>query len=534
VKGQAKSPKQTTQRRRDGKSSKAVLPTPPSRRRFLRELFGIDPRSLAVFRIAIGVLLLVDLGIRALDLNAMYTDAGMFSRMEICRRYTTPWNWSFHFGGGSVAYQLGLFVISTALAVALVLGFNSRLATIGSWVMLISLQHRVPPIISGADILLRMLLFWGMFLPLGRVWSIDAWSAATRGASATEDRGRRIASVASAAILLQVAQMYLFTAIFKSNPSWWSGEAIRGALAHDFYATAAGEFLLQFPPSGVVALSRATLLLEWAAPFLLFFPWQTARLRLVAVAALAVLHVTIAICLKIDLFSAVALVGLLPFLPPQFWNARFWRHFPRVFQAKEVAGEANPHDAPSKPFHGVFSASQAVCFVLLLHVTLVNISGLPSRPMARLGLEEWRALTTGCGLGQKWNMFEETPAKSGWYVARAKLVDGSEVDLLRDGAPVSWSKPRFPARIFPTFRWRKIFREMAFEDEFGYQVFRLPVAHYLCRAWNSRNNPEKQIAEFALVYCMQDQNASPAAGPGSMRTTVRERFVVLDGETLEN
>ena len=97
-----------------------------------------------------GVLLLADLAVRATDLNAMYTDAGMFSRAEICRLATSIWNWSFHFGGGSAGYQGMLFGIAAVLAIALLIGFETRIATIGSWLMLVSIHHRVPPILSGA------------------------------------------------------------------------------------------------------------------------------------------------------------------------------------------------------------------------------------------------------------------------------------------------------------------------------------------------------------------------------------------------
>src|SRR6266850_3570838 len=103
-------------------------PVRTSRRTTLRDLFGIDPRSLALFRMAMGALLLADLAIRATDLNAMYTDDGMFSRAEICRRATTVWNWSFHFGSGSWGYQAMLFGIAAALALAVLVGFETRLA----------------------------------------------------------------------------------------------------------------------------------------------------------------------------------------------------------------------------------------------------------------------------------------------------------------------------------------------------------------------------------------------------------------------
>src|SRR5262249_32796784 len=138
----------------------------------LQNLFAIDLRSLALFRVLLALLLLADLAIRATDLNAMYTDDGMFPRAEISQRITTVWNWSFHFASGASWYQAILFGISGVLALALAAGFATRIATIGSWLMLVSIHHRVPAVLSGAEILLRMLLFWAMFLPLGATWSV--------------------------------------------------------------------------------------------------------------------------------------------------------------------------------------------------------------------------------------------------------------------------------------------------------------------------------------------------------------------------
>ena len=267
----------------------------------LGNLLGIDPRSLAVFRMAVGALLLADLAIRATDLSGMYTDDGMFSRMEICRRVSTIWNWSFHFGSGSWGYQAALFGVAAILALALLVGFETRLAAIGSWLMLISLHHRAPPILSGADVLLRMLLFWAMFLPLERVWSLDRWLDGRRGRADLRGGERHVLSVASAAILLQMALMYLFSAIFKSNAVWWRGEAIAGIMAHDFYASPLGDHLLRFPRL-LTAMTWGTLGLEWLAPVLLFSPRWTAGLRLGVVAGLAALHVGIGIFLEVDLF----------------------------------------------------------------------------------------------------------------------------------------------------------------------------------------------------------------------------------------
>jgi hypothetical protein len=470
-----------------------------------------------------GALLLADLAIRATDLNVMYTDDGMFSRMEICRRVLSIWNWSFHFGSGAWGYQAILFGIAAGLALALLVGFETRMAAIGSWLMLVSLQHRVPPILSGADILLRMLLFWAMFLPLERVWSLDRWLCQRRGAAIIKGDEGPVLSVASAAILLQMAMMYLFSAIFKSNSGWWRGEVVAGALAHGFYAKPLGAYFLQFPRL-LAGLTWGTLVLEWMGPLLLFSPKYTPGLRLGAVAALAAMHVGIGLCLEVDLFSPVSLAGLMLFLPAAFWRNPLRARFSR--SSEPVHPFPDPEMPGPQKFPGFSYVTQGTCLLLLIYVMVINLNSLPSHLLARDASVKRGFLRTACGLGQKWNMFDEIPSKNGWYVALAQLKDGSEVDLLRHGAPVDWDKPPFPAGLYPNHRWRKLFREMAYEDIKGYQVFRVPVAEFLCRDWNARNPAEKQVAEFYFIYCTLSH--AKAEDKSNLPITYRERLVHLD------
>ena len=118
---------------------------------------------------------------------------------------------------------------------------------------------------------------------------------------------------------------------------------------------------------------------------------------------------------------------------------------------------------------------------------------------------------TGMGFSQRWGMFEKVPSKDGWYVADGRLADGSQVDLLRDGAPTVWSRPDVPLESYPNHRWQKCFREMSYADAFGYQVFRQPVADYLFRSW-SREHPDRPLTELELVFCMEEAGSpeSPA------------------------
>ncbi len=298
---------------------------------------------------------------------------------------------------------------------------------------------------------------------------------------------------------------------------------IADSLRHDFYASPLGAHLLHFP--GVLkALTWGTLALEWAAPPLFFFPKGTARLRLGLIAALAAMHAGIALCLEVDLFSFVAVTGLVLFLPAEFWNYRLLARYGGPVAAVNPQADATMASARRQPW--LSYATQCACLLLMLYVILININGLPSHPLTQEPPGKVRFLQTACGLGQKWSMFDAAPSKNGWYVARAKLRDGSEVDLLRRGAALDWSKPRFPAGMYPNYRWRKCFREMAYTDELGFQVFRAPVAEFLCRDWNARHPAEERVSQFDFIYC--NEVSANSSTPATAQAALRERLVHLD------
>jgi hypothetical protein len=476
-------------------------------------LFAIDLRSLALFRMAAAALLLVDLAIRIHDLSAMYTDAGMFPRVDICK-IAPIWNWSFHFASGSWGYQATLFGIAAILALALLVGFESRLAAIGSWLMLISLHHRVPPILSGADMLLRMLLFWAMFLPLGSKWSLDRLLGKGGLLRRGSFNGGSTLSAASACILIQIGLVYLFSAIAKSNADWFEGRALAGSLAHDFFASRLGSSLLHFP--GLLrGATWATFVLEWVGPFLLFCPRGTSWVRMAVVAALALLHVGIAVFMEVGLFPFVSLAGLTLFLPSEFWDGILGSGLLSGSEGEKEGGAGIPVSAR---LGGMPYLPNLACLTLLVYVIAVNLNNLPSHPLSPLAPETWQPLTTALGLGQRWGMFDSAPSNSGWYVARAKLKDGSEVDLLRGAAPVDWKKPDCPACMYPNDRWRKLFREMAYYDELGFQMFRVPVAQYLCRTWDAQEPEGRQVNEFDFIYCTLNQARDGGLTPLLNRT----------------
>jgi hypothetical protein len=233
-------------------------------------LFAIDMRSLALFRICIGSVLLVDLLARSADIQQHYSDLGVLPREALGRLLLlSKWHWSIHTWTGSVAGQILLFANAAVCAVALILGYRTRLALAVSWLLLASLHSRNPMLQYGGDHLLRMLLFWSMFLPLGCYWSIDR----LRGVVPQGGPGRHL-SMASAAILLQTFMMYFFSGLFKRNEIWRSGEAMYCVLSNDMFSKPLAHHLLAYPHL-LEQASYAVPWLELLLPFLLFVPWAT-------------------------------------------------------------------------------------------------------------------------------------------------------------------------------------------------------------------------------------------------------------------
>ena len=136
----------------------------------MEAVWSLDTRSLAVFRIGLASIILVDLVNRARDLTAHYADAGILPR-------ATLWNWMYwylspHMISGSVYFEAALFLIAGCFAFLLLVGYKTRLATAATWFLLCSLLVRNPFVSNAGDGLLRLLLLWGIFLPLGASYRV--------------------------------------------------------------------------------------------------------------------------------------------------------------------------------------------------------------------------------------------------------------------------------------------------------------------------------------------------------------------------
>ena len=465
--------------------------------RTIRHRFEIDTRSLAAFRTSLGLLILADLALRSRNLRAFYTDFGVLPRTALIST-ADPLHLSLHVISGNAWGQGLLFLIAGGFAVALTIGYRTSIATIGSWLFLVSLHNRMPEVLNGGDFLLRLLLFWAMFLPLGARWSVDSQHA----------NGQRtrthVRSVAAAALLLQVVIMYSTNAAFKlSGDVWLQGEGLEYVFSLGQFTVLLGDVIgsysavlqvLDYLWLGMIVLSFLLIVLPglWRTGFVFLF---------------VTMHPGMLLTMRIDLFPLISIAGLLPFLPTPFWD----RVAPRLARYRPVAAldqicQNLAGTLPVVTSAGVPpSVSQwrnrletVVPLLFLVLIVLWNIQFLGYSQVYGHDVvsEEAESVIDVTRTDQYWNMFAPDPLSTdGWIVAPGQLENGSRVDAFH-GGPVQWDRPADISETYPTARWRKYLVGLWRDDTVDRRYF----TEYLCRRWNDQHETE---LENVTVYFME-------------------------------
>ena len=433
-------------------------------RRWALALFAIDLRSLALFRIALAVVLLVDLATRAPFLVTSYTDAGAHPRQVLVdyhERGTLP---SLHLLSGAVEVQAALFGIAALAGALLLVGWRTQLATVVCWLLLDSLHERNRLVLLGADPWLRFLLFWSMFLPLGARASLDA----LRRPPAPR---RHVCSVASAALLLQTGCVFWITGMLKTGPAWTSdGTAIYYALNRSWQVRPFGEWLLAHPPL-TEWLTPAVLWFERLGPWLLFVPLATAPLRLLTIPAFWALLAGLGLGLRLHLFPWVGAIAMLPFLPALAWDA-----LGRRDAAPYVGGAAEAGPTGATGARLGHAGVQLVVGGLLLLMLWSNAGSVAKRLAPPPALER---VTAFLHLRQAWTMYAPAPKPiDAWLAHRGRLRNGNTIDLDRAHGGAGWAAVE---AAWPDYRFQAAIQKMA-----GLQRQKALDAYaaWLCRRWN--------------------------------------------------
>lgn len=294
----------------------------------LETYLGFDLRSLALFRIGLAIIVILDLIARASALSAHYSDGGVLPRSVLQGGLLRGGYWSLHLLSGQVGVQGLLFAIAIGFAVMMLVGYRTRWTTIAVWALTVSLHNRNPFLLFAGDDVLRAILFWAMFLPLGASYSLE--SALN---SAPDPLPKRVVSGATFAFMVQLCFIYMWSAAFKTkSPIWFpDGDAVYYALSFDQYATPLGQWLLSLPLGLQKIMTWGALFLEWGGPLLIFIPIYSSFFRCVAIILFISLHIGFGLSFEIGMFSYLSIVNWFALIPSEVWDAiaKRWATPPR-------------------------------------------------------------------------------------------------------------------------------------------------------------------------------------------------------------
>ena len=478
---------------------------------WLAQAVVLDLRSLALMRIALGAILIADLVIRAPDLALFYSDSGAVPRAVLHQPHYGL-GFSLHLLDGSTWFQALLFLVAGLAAAALMIGWRTWLATVVSWLMLLSLQHRNVYLLQGGDMLLAAALFWALFLPWGRRFSVDAVRATGTPAS------NAFVGVPGAAWIGQICILYAFSVLIKHGSQWREeGTAIAYVLQAGQYNTTLAPLALAAPAWLLRALTWAVLALEAVCPLALLLPWRRNLPRTLIVLLLCSMHVGIAAMLAIGLFPLISITTLVGLLPPGAWDLAGRRRAGRAVGRAAVAIARRLRPAPAPPLRrrppparrrplAVPPARfarlarfrpRAVAAVCTVFFALVLACNTQSVWPWRMPLLAWAPMSL-LRLNQYWNLFAPQAGQdTWWHVVKGQLADGRTVDLFRGGQALTLSEPRLASRLYPNQRWVK------FMDAIGgwhMEPSRQAWLDHLCRDWNARHASTEQLLRAEIVF----------------------------------
>lgn len=434
---------------------------------------------MALFRILFGLLLFNWFWQLFPNLTAFFTDEGILPRHELVR--SDPDRLSLLNLSGEWWLVATLWLVSCVVAIALTLGWRTRVMSLLAFVLVASFSLRDPLILDGSDLVFRFVPLWLAFTPAGERWSLDA----RRRNDGPAVRGW---ALPIRILELQIAWIYLATGLEKlGGIDWIVGTAAYYALQLEHTFARSWAHGVAVDPTLSHLISWYTIGVELAFLPLVTIPSRVTRL--VAALAAAAMHVGILLLMNVGNFPFVMIAACVLFLPAE-WIHRVVRENVPVTPA-----QSRPH-------------SRLAAVLLPLFAAVVFLTAVPSQlDVLRPRGDTWRALRS-LSLDQRWDMFSPNAARSdGWMIAPATLADGTRLDLLSErGADDRSARHSDPLYT----RWTKVHERIASGFYAGY---RSEYARHFCRTRNSRLGPgQSPLVSLELLYIERTIRA-PGEGP---------------------
>jgi hypothetical protein len=437
-----------------------------------------DLRSLALGRIVMSLVLLVDLAKRCVAMNEWYTNEGLLPNHTLLWRPSFDHEFSLFFACSYAPEVIVGFIICGVCYTALLLGVWTKRAQVASLFCLLNLHGRLLLVDNGGDVVLGLLCIWTTFLPTGRRFSVDAVLARHRprppepplvapvdvfGAAAP---GRSAPSLGMWALTFQFAFIYFFNALHKHGGTWLNGTAVHYVLHLDRLVTWFGVWLRHRMTLGLSrVMTYSALGTEWSLPFLLISPIAVRYCRRLAILLVIGLHAGFGVCMNLGIFVPAMIAYTPNFIYGDDWDqlAAWWARSPgrvqrlarleewltsRILRASDFlspgrwARTAAPGPAVTALLRRVPVAREVVVFAFLI---IASSQLLDENAAAHDFFDHHNSPAMSdavhyLNLFQGWSMFApEAFTSDVSMIVDAVTVDGRHVDPFNEA-----SNPRYP------------------------------------------------------------------------------------------
>jgi hypothetical protein len=404
-------------------------------------IFGVDSRSLWMFRVALGLLMLLDIGLRVSDLGAFYTDEGLITR-PWAMNAGGAWGFSLLYLNGSAPFVGAFFLFYAASALGFLIGYRTRLCNLLCLICYVSVFSRCLWIHQASDTLLCQLLFLSLGLPWKR--TIGAFRQPIR-----------LVCPATVGYLIFVSALFFFPGLFKFNQNLWiAGKGVEVAAISDFYGRGLGAWLTQHPRVSWF-LNQHAIFVELVLPLFLYLPNE--RVRTLVLNVIATTFIGFGVFLRIGWFPLVVIIALIPLIPGWVWT--------RVLGG----GKAGATIFPSRSGWGALRYAPlfyTICIVLYQSNAVTGQVRFPRDVGNRL---------REIHLAEPWYMFSSASHSDGWFEVEGDTKTGTRIDLLPAGERVG-GRPVVPSRAFKNQRWLKFLENVRADRGLA-----TTYANWLCR-----------------------------------------------------
>ncbi len=285
---------------------------------------SVDVRQFALLRISFGYLCAVYLVQLLPYVETHFSASGWLATSPVIG-FLNWGSWSLFnlpLDGYSIVYSYSIMTIGIGSAIAMMVGWQTRMATFFTWLVLVSLWNRNPLLLDGDDAVLKVMTFYLLLSPCYCAWSIDAKK--NKFPAYTPVWPLRL-------IQFQISLIYFVSGWVKFHSTeWLDGTVLQYVLSHPQYSRF--DWSEYFKSDWFVyLLSALSSFIRWWE--LLFPMWLlNINLRRLSLLVGIVFHIGLLITLNLRWFPIIMLALYPALLSPHDFRSLvthviFWRDY---------------------------------------------------------------------------------------------------------------------------------------------------------------------------------------------------------------